>query len=82
MADHVVQVAHELRLADRVGRRALILACLVVASAGMLLSAAAQDAVQLGLLRVLTGVGIGGILAGSNVIWQRLAARAAAGRLT
>ncbi|MGA5757669.1 MFS transporter [Nonomuraea bangladeshensis] len=55
-------------LADRIGRRALILACLVIASAGMLLSAAAQDAVQLGLLRVLTGVGIGGILASSNVL--------------
>ncbi|GAA3119180.1 MFS transporter [Planomonospora alba] len=55
-------------LADRVGRRALILACLVVASAGMLGSALSQDAAQLGLLRVLTGIGVGGILAGSNVI--------------
>ncbi|MFB4270783.1 MFS transporter [Nonomuraea sp. GTA35] len=55
-------------LADRIGRRALILACLVIAAGGMLLSAAARDAVQLGLLRVLTGVGIGGILASSNVI--------------
>ncbi|MER7427828.1 MFS transporter [Nonomuraea rubra] len=31
-------------LADRIGRRALILACLVIAAGGMLLSAAAQDA--------------------------------------
>ncbi len=54
--------------ADRIGRRPTILICLVVAAAGMLLSAASQDALQLGLLRVLTGVGIGGILAGSNVI--------------
>ncbi|GGK73454.1 MFS transporter [Planomonospora parontospora subsp. parontospora] len=54
--------------ADRVGRRTLILACLVVASAGMLGSALSRDAVQLGLLRMLTGIGVGGILASSNVI--------------
>ncbi|MEV0590514.1 MFS transporter [Nonomuraea cavernae] len=69
-------------LADRVGRRALILACLVIASAGMLGSALSQNAVQLGLLRVLTGIGVGGVLAASNVIaaeyangrWRGLAA--------
>jgi benzoate transport len=55
-------------LADRVGRRTLILACLVVAATGMLGSALSQDAAQLGLLRVLTGLGVGGILAAGNVI--------------
>ncbi|WP_199434681.1 MFS transporter [Qaidamihabitans albus] len=54
--------------ADRIGRRAMILICLVVSSGGMFLSAASQDATQLGLTRLLTGVGIGGILASSNVI--------------
>ncbi|MGS2644490.1 MFS transporter [Streptosporangium sp. LJ11] len=62
-------------LADRIGRRALILACLVVAASGMLLSAISQNAVQLGLLRVLTGIGIGGILASSNVIAAEYANR-------
>jgi benzoate transport len=62
-------------LADRIGRRPMILVCLGIASAGMLLSAAAQSAVQLGLLRVLTGVGIGGILASSNVIAAEYASR-------
>ncbi|MBB2914235.1 benzoate transport [Streptosporangium becharense] len=62
-------------LADRIGRRALILACLGVAAAGMLLSAVSQNAVQLGLLRVLTGIGIGGILASSNVIAAEYANR-------
>ncbi|UQS23904.1 MFS transporter [Amycolatopsis thermalba] len=55
-------------LADRFGRRALILGCLALSSGGMFLSAASQSAVQLGLTRVLTGIGIGGILAASNVI--------------
>jgi benzoate transport len=61
--------------ADRFGRRPLILGCLAVASAAMLLSAASQSAGQLGLLRVLTGVGIGGILASSNVIAAEYASR-------
>ncbi|GAA2425665.1 MFS transporter [Streptomyces macrosporus] len=54
--------------ADRVGRRPIVLGCLVLAAAGMLLSSASQSAVQLGTLRVLTGVGIGGVLACSNVL--------------
>jgi MFS family permease len=53
----------------------MILACLGIASAGMLLSAVSQSALQLGLLRVLTGVGIGGILASSNVIAAEYASR-------
>lgn len=54
--------------ADQFGRRAIILACLGVVTAGMLLSAVAQSHSQLTSLRVLTGVGIGGILASLNVI--------------
>lgn len=61
--------------ADRIGRRPVILGCLVVASAAMLLSSAAQGPLQLGLLRVVTGVGIGGILASSNVIASEYADR-------
>ncbi|MEW2357100.1 MFS transporter [Spirillospora sp. NPDC029432] len=62
-------------LADRLGRRAMILTGLVLASAGMGLSAVSQSAVQLGALRVLTGIGIGGILASSNVIAAEYANR-------
>lgn len=54
--------------ADRIGRRPMVLGCLAVASAAMLLSAISQGPWQLGALRALTGVGIGGILATSNVI--------------
>ncbi|QFG21284.1 MFS transporter [Actinomadura sp. WMMB 499] len=62
-------------LADRIGRRATILIGLVLAAAGMGLSAAAQSPLQLGLLRVLTGIGIGAILASSNVIAAEYANR-------
>ncbi len=54
--------------ADRLGRRPIVLGCLAVAGAAMLLSAASQNATQLGLLRVVTGIGIGGLLATTNVI--------------
>lgn len=59
--------------ADRIGRRTMILVCLALSSSGMVLSALAQNAGQLGILRLLTGIGIGGILASSNVIASELA---------
>ncbi|MGA5563567.1 MFS transporter [Streptomyces platensis] len=61
--------------ADRIGRRPVTLGCLAVAAIGMLLSSVSQSPVQLGALRVLTGVGIGGVLAGSNVIAGEYASR-------
>jgi MFS family permease len=51
----------------------MILLCLSISSVGMFASAFSQNAVQLGLLRALTGVGIGGILASSNVIASEFA---------
>ncbi|MFI0468330.1 MFS transporter [Saccharopolyspora sp. 5N102] len=61
--------------ADRVGRRPMILLCLAIASVGLLLSSVSQSATQLGALRIATGVGIGGILASSNVIASEYASR-------
>ncbi len=61
--------------ADRLGRRPLILACLAVSGAGMLGSAWSQSATQLAALRVLTGLGVGGILACSNVIASEYASQ-------
>lgn len=55
-------------LADRVGRRAIILVCLWIISLGMLWSGFARSIGELSLLRVLTGVGIGGMLASVGVI--------------
>ncbi len=54
--------------ADRFGRRALILTCLILITVGMVSSAAATGPEMLGALRVLTGIGIGGMLASLNVI--------------
>ncbi|MGW2085223.1 MFS transporter [Streptomyces sp. NPDC001880] len=54
--------------ADRIGRRPIILAGLIVAAVGMVLSSACQNWQQLGALRLVTGVGIGAVLACSNVI--------------
>ncbi|MCB1654534.1 MAG: MFS transporter, partial [Pseudomonadales bacterium] len=61
--------------ADRIGRRPLILLCLVISGSGMLLSAMSQSPLQLALLRGLTGLGIGGILASSNVIASEYASK-------
>ncbi|MED5606136.1 MULTISPECIES: MFS transporter [Pseudomonas] len=61
--------------ADRFGRRPLILFCLLLCGTGMLLSAFAQSPTQLALLRGFTGLGIGGILASSNVIAAEYANR-------
>ena len=55
-------------LADVIGRRPMILAAVGVAGAGMLLAATAGDMVQLGIWRLLTGLGVGCILACTNVI--------------
>lgn len=54
--------------ADRFGRRTLILICVAIAGTGMFTSAYASSAEMLGVLRLITGLGIGGILASSNVI--------------
>lgn len=61
--------------ADKVGRRPMILACLAVAGVGMVLSSLAESVTQLGGLRVLTGLGVGGILACSNVIASEYASK-------
>lgn len=52
---------------DRIGRRRMMLAALVLVSAGMVLSVFAGDVVQLMAYRVLAGLGIGGMIANLNV---------------
>ncbi|MER7797517.1 MFS transporter [Microbacterium sp. NPDC096154] len=56
------------RVADIIGRRITVLSSVALATAGMYLAATAQDVVQLGVWRVLTGLGVGGILTSITVI--------------
>ncbi|KAB0508991.1 MFS transporter [Pseudomonas moorei] len=54
--------------ADRFGRRPLILLSISIAGIGMLASSQATSVTMLGILRLLTGLGIGGVIASSYVI--------------
>ena len=53
-------------LADRIGRRATILGCLVAMAVGMFGASTARNVEILSAWRVLTGLGIGGMLAATN----------------
>ncbi|EHP41085.1 4-hydroxybenzoate transporter PcaK [Cupriavidus basilensis OR16] len=53
---------------DRIGRRPIVLGCLVLVSATMLASAAARNVWQLAALRLVTGLGVGGIIPGINTL--------------
>lgn len=55
-------------LADRIGRRPTILACLVVMGTGMELASTASDVTMLSAFRLFTGLGIGGMLAATGAI--------------
>ena len=55
-------------LADKIGRRPTILGCLTVMAIGMFLATTAHDVVSLSIWRVLTGLGIGGMLAAINAV--------------
>lgn len=56
------------RLADMIGRRPTILACLGVMTAGMFLASTASGVEILSGYRFVTGLGIGGILAAINAM--------------
>ncbi|HZD52616.1 MAG TPA: MFS transporter [Woeseiaceae bacterium] len=53
-------------VADRIGRRKTILGCLVAMSIGMFMATTAEGLVELSVWRLLTGLGIGGMLATIN----------------
>ncbi|WMY79535.1 MFS transporter [Citricoccus sp. I39-566] len=66
-------------VADRIGRRNMTLLAIVVNAAGLFLSATSANAAELGAWRIVTGLGIGGILVGTNVISSEYANRARRG---
>lgn len=53
-------------VADRIGRRKTMLGCLIVMAIGMFMATAVSNLVELSLWRVVTGLGIGGMLAAIN----------------
>ena len=53
-------------MADSIGRRKTVLTCLVLMSIGMFMVTTVSDIVGLSIWRVLTGIGIGGMLAAIN----------------
>jgi benzoate transport len=55
-------------IADRIGRRPIVLISLSLVAAGMLATTAVSSVLALGICRLLTGFGIGGMLPSVNVI--------------
>jgi benzoate transport len=55
-------------VADKIGRRPTILGCLVVMAVGMLMATTVRGLVDLSIWRVITGLGIGGMLAAINAV--------------
>ena len=54
--------------ADKYGRRPTIMACLVLMIFGMFLATSATSPQNLSIYRILTGLGIGGMLAATNAV--------------
>ncbi|MCG5227000.1 MFS transporter [Acinetobacter pittii] len=55
-------------IADKVGRRTIILSCLLLSGVTMLFSSHVMNPYQLGILRFITGLGIGGLLTNGAVM--------------
>jgi benzoate transport len=55
-------------LADRIGRRPLMLGCLTLMSVGMFMATTVKGVYDLALWRIITGLGIGGLLAAINAV--------------
>jgi benzoate transport len=55
-------------VADKIGRRPTILGCLAVMSFGMIMATTVSGLVDLSIWRVVTGLGIGGMLAAINAV--------------
>jgi benzoate transport len=55
-------------LADRLGRRPTMLGCLIVMAVGMFMATTTTGLVALSIWRVITGLGIGGMLAAINAV--------------
>jgi benzoate transport len=55
-------------VADKIGRRRTLLGCLVVMASGMIMATRVRGVYDLSVWRVITGLGIGGMLAAINAV--------------
>ena len=55
-------------VADKIGRRPTILGCLVVMAVGMIMATTVRGLIDLSIWRIVTGLGIGGMLASINAV--------------
>ena len=55
-------------VADKIGRRPTVLGCLVVMSVGMFMATTVSGLIDLSIWRIITGLGIGGMLAAINAV--------------
>jgi benzoate transport len=55
-------------VADKIGRRPTVLGCLVLMAVGMFMVTSVKGLVDLSIWRIITGVGIGGMLAAINAV--------------
>ncbi|MDR2212919.1 MAG: MFS transporter [Pseudomonadales bacterium] len=55
-------------VSDKIGRRNMLLGCLVVMAGGMFIATTATNLITLGIYRVITGLGIGGMLSTTNAV--------------
>ncbi|MEO7383687.1 MAG: MFS transporter [Novosphingobium sp.] len=62
-------------VADKLGRRPTILVCLALMASGMFLASTANSPQTLSMWRVLTGLGIGGMLAATNAVVHEVSNR-------
>lgn len=62
-------------LADKFGRRPLLLIGTGLATLGMLLTYIASSAFEIGLYRIITGLGVASILTGTNVLVSEYASQ-------
>ena len=60
-------------LADKIGRRPTLMACLVMMAGGMFGATTAANPAILSVWRVFTGIGIGGMLAATNAVVSEFA---------
>src|SRR5678816_1947125 len=55
-------------VADKIGRRPTILGCLMVMAVGMVMATTVRGLIDLSIWRIVTGLGIGGMLAAINAV--------------